>query len=100
MLHLQNQLLPEDQVKQIREWLQNPAAQIFANWLSNQCAGHAAEAGNKMVDGSDSDEVDAKGEALIARQYLNAFNIMKNVLQKDFKFQVVTFKEKPLSTQV
>jgi hypothetical protein len=91
--------MPEDRAKQIKLWLQDPAAQVFVNWLSNQCAALAAEAGNQLVDGGESDEADAKATAEKARQYLSAFEIMAKVIPKDFKFQIVTFREKPLSTQ-
>ena len=99
MLLVQNQLLPEDRAKLVKEWLQQPAAQIFVAWLSNQCAGLAAEAGNKMVENQEGDEADARNLAERARQYLGAFEIMSKVLPNDFQFEVATFREKPLTTQ-
>ncbi len=100
MIHVNNQLLPEDQVKAIRLWLQEPAARYFIEWLSNQSAGYAAEAGNKLVEGGDSDLEDAKNLAANARKYLAAFVIMRDAMPNHFLFQVANMRAKPLSTEV
>jgi hypothetical protein len=98
MIYLQHRLLPEDQVKAIREWIRTPACQAFTNYLAACAAVQTAKAGNKLVDGDESDEIEAKRFADEARKYLGAHEIMLQLIDPTFKFEVANLLPKPLST--
>lgn len=96
MIILNQRLLPEPQVKQIREWLREPAARVFIDWIASCAAEKAADAGNSLVSAEPGDDADAKNSAEDARRFLAVHEIMTKVILDEIKMQTVELKPRPL----
>lgn len=98
MLNLQSKPLPESQVKAIKEWLREPPARAFVDWLAHRAAAFTAEAGNALVESDLAAAVEANNAAEEARKFVAVHEIMVRVMTAtDNPFSMVEIKPKPLT---
>jgi len=98
-IHLQHLPWPEAQVKQVREWLTQPAFEIFVSFLANQAATLTAEAGNALVDGSEPSKIEAEQKAAEARRYQAAWEIMIQFVDRTYTPPNSKILPRPITTK-
>jgi hypothetical protein len=97
MIHSNPHPLAEDQARRISEWLRQPGFRDFVAWLADRAAFYTAEAGKSMVEGGDSDKIEAETAAAKARTFRDAHAIMVGTMDPEFKFEAATLTPKPLT---
>lgn len=96
MIHVEDISLPPGEAKQIREWLNLPAAEVFLRFLSRRAAAEVALAGNALVDPAHANQHEEFVET--AKKWIAAREMIQTVKNNpDFSFMVSELKPKPLN---
>jgi nucleoside phosphorylase len=95
MIFLHPKLLSDPKAKGISEWLRDPRARDYFEYLMAKAAEKAAEAGNGLTDGSNNAVVDAKEHAKEAKRYTEMVSTMQAHAAHDFNFPIVELKSTP-----
>lgn len=84
--------LPSPDSKEIRDWLNLPAARKFQDYLASLAAKHTADAGNHLIDGEQSSPAEAEKCAVMAREYVAANKIIDEIRSSEHTIQPATLK--------
>ena len=84
--------------KQTHDWLNRKESQHFQIWLLSEAARFAAEAGNHLVEGSESGKAEAQLAAEESKTYTKFANLLAEMRNPDKPFSTVTLKPQPIDT--
>lgn len=100
MLHLQQSLLPADQLTILKKWLDEEGARILVRYLENKAATRCAQAGNLMFgepkEAANLD--DAREVAEEARQAKALIDLLHEMKGTDYQFVLNQFIPAPSTT--
>lgn len=88
-------LLSDPKAKGIGEWLRDPRARDYLEFLAFKAAEATAKAGNSSVEGSETELINAKDHATEARNLGNVINTLQTHASFDYKFEIAELKSTP-----
>lgn len=100
MIHLVPKPLPELQAKQIRDWINLPAARLFRDVIAQMAMACSANGANEAIQGEDGDLAieNAKIEYQKAVTANNLLKLMAEMQDPQYEFQHFDIGPKPAIT--
>ncbi|HEU4340037.1 MAG TPA: hypothetical protein VFU31_00555 [Candidatus Binatia bacterium] len=86
--------------KQLHDWLNRRESHLFQVWLVSEAAKLAAEAGNHLIEGSETGKTEANLAAEESKLYSRLADLIAEMRNPDKPFTAVTLKPKPIDTTI
>lgn len=84
--------------KALHAWLSKREAHLFQAWLLGEAARLAADAGNKLVEGTETSKVEAALSAEESRVFTKLADVISEMRNPEKNFATVTLKPPPIDT--
>lgn len=94
---LQQKPLPDLQAKEIRAWLDHPAAQLFRNYIAAKANEATVHVGNLTISREIDENEDASEHIQVARKLEDFIELIDMVRGSEYKFEVAEIVNKQVT---
>jgi hypothetical protein len=89
---LKEAVLPDTEIREVRQWLRQPAFHIVLKYLAAKRAEHAANVANLTMTDDEVSTVSARDQAIMCRRYDNTIDILIDLSVVDYEFHYSDLK--------